>query len=58
MFRFLLGVAVGIYIAQEYSDKMPPIKLVVQKLVEMVSKEVQNVKDDKKTEKKDTPKEE
>ncbi|KAJ3275929.1 hypothetical protein HDV01_006796 [Terramyces sp. JEL0728] len=57
MFRFLLGVAVGIYIAQEYSEKMPPIKSVVQKLVEMVSKEVQNVKNDK-TEKKDAPKEE
>jgi hypothetical protein len=45
MFRFLVGVIVGIYVAQEYKDQIPSIKLVAQQLLRQVKDKVE--KEDK-----------
>jgi hypothetical protein len=31
MFRFLIGVAVGIYLAQEFPDKVPLMRKLIEK---------------------------
>lgn len=41
MLRFLFGVGVGIYVAQVYPDKIPPIKPIVDGLTYEANRRLQ-----------------
>ena len=44
MLRFMFGVGVGIYVAQEYRDKIPLIKPIVDDVVKEVQTKLQQYK--------------
>jgi hypothetical protein len=46
MLKFLLGVVVGIYIAQEYKDKVPQIKELLLNILDAAKKNNGNQKDE------------
>ena len=44
MLRFIFGVDVGVYVAQEYPDKVPLIKPIVNDVIKEVEKKLQQYK--------------